>query len=712
MAVIGKIREKSSWVIGIIGLAMLGFIATDLLSNRFLFSGGGGAPKGVGKIYGDYVDYQFFKERLDPAIRNQQQQNKGELSVAQQNQINDQIWQELVEEKILDKEASVLGLDVTGEEIYDLCIGPNPDQIAVQYLSDPKTHQINRPMIKKFIEDIDNAKPEQQEFWHSFETYLTNDRLKAKYRGLVKAGVYVSDLEMQDDYVSRNKTAAIQFVPLFLNSMPDSTVEVSDREIKDYYEAHKEQYKREDSRTFEYVTFDVRPSKLDSENTKKSVIALIPSFKSTKDDSSFVVTNGKGTYSNQFQGRGSFGENTYLSKIEDSIFKYKKDSDIIGPYYEDGSWKVAKIVDHKEDSVYWMHASHILKAVPRGSTSKTDSIEAYNKAKKVYDDVRKPGADFAKLAQEQSDDPSSSKGGDLGWFKEGAMVKTFNDAVKNHQKGDIVLVSSQFGTHVIKITDEKTKKLVKVAILDKPIMVGSETNTKAYAQVTGFRTKASDAASFDATAKAMNLTKKVAPNVKPNQHDISGLENPRELIRWAYKDETKEGSVSDPYRLGDKFVVAKLTNIYKEGYAPLDEIKKDIKVLAQHEKKKQILADKLKAAREHSTSLDAIAKEVKSSVSTAEGLTFQNPNIQNLANEPEVVGATFGLKTNEVSQPIKGENGVFIIKVTSMNEVKPPVNYDKDRKMMIDQQKQGVEGESKEALRKKADVKDYRYFYF
>jgi peptidyl-prolyl cis-trans isomerase D len=728
MAIIGKIREKSSWVIGLIGLAMLGFIATDLLSNKLFHDPN--SQKGLGKIFGEEISQQEFGDKYQAALRATEQQKKGEpISLAEQNQINDQTWQDFIDDKIMDREAKALGLDVPGVEIYDMIIGPYPDATATQYLGDQKTHIINKAMYKPALDNPDAAiKPEQREGWDRFLDYLAGQRLKNKYRTLVKAGQYATDLEMADEIEARDKRSAVQFVPLFLSTIPDSTVAITDDEIKDYYNKHKEDYKREDSRTFEYVTFDVRPSKDDSDNTKKSVEALMESFKKTDDDSAFVVTHGKGAYSNKFEPRGTLKEETYLGKREDSIFRNVKDGALIGPFYENGSWKLAKIVDHKDDTVYYMRASHILiepmtkmpdkkalnpqEYVTQLVKYKADSVEAYNKAKRIYDSVRKPGVDFAKAAQEKSEDGSASKGGDLGWFKEGQMVKQFNDAVKGHNKGDIVLVSSQFGTHVIKVTDEKTKRVLKIAVLEKPVSVGQETKTKAYNLATLFRNKSNDAKSFDATVKAMNLNKRVASLIKPNQHDVPGIENSRDLIRWSFKEERKEGDISDAAQMGDKFVVAKLTNIYKDGYASLDEIKKDVKVLAQHEKKKQILADKLKAAKDKYKTLEEIAKEVKSNVSSADGITFQNPNIQNLANEPDVAGAVEGMKLNEISEPIKGQNGVFIVKVTNVVEAKFPPTYDKDRKMRIDQLKQGAEGESKQALHKQADVKDYRYNFY
>jgi len=711
MATIGKIRERSGWVIGLIGLAMLGFIATDLLKNRLFFNGNsGGAPKGIGMVFGEEIDPQKFKDRFEESIKNQRSQAKGgELSIEQQDETSDQVWQQLTEELVLDHETDRLGITVTGEEIFDLCIGPNPDNLAKQYLADPKTHQIDKKNVKNFIENIGDLKPEQQQFWSSFEGYLVSERMKAKYKTMISASCYSTDLEMEDEYVSKNKTYSVKYVPLMYNTIEDSTVVVTDKDMKDYYEKHKEDYKRENSRTFEYVSFDDRPTHKDTVATLNSVLALKEPFKNTKDDSSFVVMNGTGTFSNQFQARGSLSDPV----MEDSIFNYKKDSDFIGPYYEDSAYKLIKIVDHKTDSVYYYKASHILIKPSPGPDKRADSIDAYNKAKKLYEDASKPGADFAKLATDNSqDDGSAVKGGDLGWFKDGAMVKPFMDAVRNGEKGHLYIVSSQFGTHVIKITENKTNKLVKFGILVKPVMVGAETNDKAYALALAFRTKAYDANSFDATAKSMQLTKRLLEKVKPNQHTIGGLIHPRELIHWAFKDDVKEGSVSDPMRITDKYVVAKMVRVLPEGYASFEEEKAELKKDAVLEKKKQMLSDKLKEAYDKTKSLDVIAQMVKSTVNSGDGIMFESNNIPNLAEEPSFVGAIAGSKQNVVSLPLKGKSGVFIFDVTTVNSIKPPTNYDRDRKLEIDRNKSVIGAMGNEALKKLADIKDFRYLYY
>lgn len=709
MAIIGKIRQRSGLIITLIGLAMAAFVATDLMSNR-LFSKERG-PKGIGRIYGEYVQPNApdgYVERLQKALQNQRQSLKANesLSPSTENQISDQIWNEYVQESLLKRECEKLGIDVSGQEIIDLCVGPNPHPLAVQYLSDPKTHAINRPQLLNFIQKIEeNPRPEAKEFWRDFETYLYNQRLKEKYIGLVKNGIFSTDLEAKADFINHNKMAAIQFVPLFLNSISDSAVQVSDADVKDYYNKHQDEMKRTQGRAFEFVTFDIRPTSEDTASALKWINMQKTAFQNTKDDSNFVTRVGRGTFSNTYEPHGS---SDIPKDYEDQVFSADSGT-MIGPFYEDGKYKLIKVLGHKNDSVYYYKASHIL-IRPNGMTQK-DSDEAYNKAKTIYAKA-KSGEDFAKLARENSQDQSNAgKGGDLGWFADGQMVKKFNDAVKNGHKGDILLVKTEFGTHVIKVTENKSNRKVKVAVLEKAVVAGAETEKLAYDKVRNFAGMATNADEFDAAAKKLNLTKHVAENVGPNQHDITGLDNPKDLIRWAYDADTKVGSISDPKRIGDKYVVAKITRSYEEGIAPFEDVKDNLKPLAVHEKKKQMLADKLKAAYEKNKSLDAIAKEVKSSVSTADNIIFDMPTIPNLGHEPAVTGTIFGLKQGQTSNVIEGENGAYIVKLTSVNKIDPPAKFDTERKQLTQQEQGNVENPVFNALKEQADVKDYRYQY-
>ncbi|MGZ5283614.1 MAG: peptidylprolyl isomerase, partial [Bacteroidia bacterium] len=533
---------------------------------------------------------------------------------------------------------------------------------------------------------------------------LSRERMKEKYFGMVRNAMFVTDLEAKADFEARNKMASIQYVPLFLNAISDSSIKVSDGDIEKYYNAHKEEYKREDGRNIEYVTFDINATKEDTVAAEKWINQQVEAFRKTKNDSSYVTRVGRTSFKNQYLPRGN-----YPANIEEQIFAADSGT-MIGPYFEEGAYKLAKVMGSKNDTVNYYKASHIL-IRPNGPTPQ-DSAEAQKKAKDVFAKI-KGGADFNQMAIENSMDPSNAgKGGDLGWFRDGQMVKKFNDAVKNARKGDVLLVTTEFGTHIIKVTENKSNKLVKAAIIERPVNAGAATQDNAYALASKFRTEAQTGEEFNAAVAKMKLTKRLAENLKPNDRNIAGLENPRELIRWAYAFDTKVGDVSEPKVIGNKYVVAHVTKAYEAGYTPLDEIKDQVKVFAIREKKKELLVEKMQKAMEGTTSLDNIAKNLQSSVSSAENVMFGNPFIPNLSNEPALVGTVFGLKANQVSKPVSGENGVYVVKVVNFSDIKAPEKFDAERKMMAAQQAGQVQDQAMEALRKKADVKDLRYFYY
>lgn len=704
MATIGKIREKSGLVIILIGVAMLAFVATDLFSSRSMFSSNNQGPKGIGKIYGDEIPPQFFQQKYEMAKQNQKQQmGNAELSPFIEGQISDQIWNQMVASAILERESHELGLEVTGNEIMDLTLGPNPHPIAKQFFTNKDEY--DRKQIYQFISTIDqNTDPRAQEAYKEYEDVITEQRLQEKYNALIKNGIFATDLEAVSQFENENKTINFQYAALFLNAIADDDVKIDDADYQKYYDAHKEEYKKPEGRTLQYVTFDVSPSKDDSLAAGKWISNQTESFKNTKNDSAFVTRLGNGRFSNQFEGRGS-----YPVAVEDQIFASDSGT-IIGPYYENGSYYLVKVLGSKLDSQYHFHASHIL-IRPTGA-SEADSVSAYKKAVGIMEQI-KGGADFAQMAEEHSQDPSNaSKGGDLGWFGEGAMVKRFENSLKGKHKGDVFVVRTEFGTHIVKMTDEPSRKLVKAAILSRPVAPGKATEEAAYTAASKFRSQVNSMEDFDEMSKKMNLTKRIAENLGPNEHQIAGLDNPRDLIRWAYNLDTEVGSITDPRRIGSKYVVAILSNKSSEGFQDLKDVKDQIKPMVINEKKKIMLADRLAEAKKKYNSLEEIAKAVQSSVNTAEDVTFARSSVGTLANEPKLIGYAFGMKQDVISAPIIGETGSFITKVTKINTIAPPENMDGQRNALLQNESSVAASKALDALKENADVKDFRYLYY
>jgi peptidyl-prolyl cis-trans isomerase D len=709
MAIIGKLRERSGIVIILIGISMLAFIATDLFTRRSGLFGRSG-PKGIGELYGEDLNPREFESLYSKYLSNELQSQgiNGRATPEIEGRVNDQTWQVLVTKKILENEAEKLGLTVPANELMDLMVGDNPHsltQYLPQDLKDPNTGQVNKQQLTQILNDMDRLTPEGQAYFANFLDALYDQRMQEKYFGIVKAGMFVTDLEAKSDFEARNKLASIQYVPLFTSSIPDSTVKVTDAEIRAYYDSHKEDYKREQSRTFEYAVFSFTATKEDTMAAEKWLSSKVESFRNAKNDSVYITRVGLSTFENKYLPHGSYPES-----LEDRIFAADSGT-VIGPIYEDGKFKLIKVMGSRQDSVYTMRASHIL-IKANGPTDK-DTAEAMNKARELYNKI-KGGADFAEVARENGQDGTASKGGDLGWFREGAMVGKFNDAVKNGHKGDLLVVQTQFGAHVIKITEDKTKKLVKAGIIERAVEPGKNTESAAFEKATKFSTEAGQEGEdqFTRTAKKQNISPRVAENIVSSARELPVLGNARDVIRWAYGEERKVGEVSDPIRVGHNFIVAHLTKSFEEGYAPFEDIKDQVKVFAIAVKKKEMLAEKLSDAKKNAKSLEDIAKAVQSNVSSSDNISFANPFLPNLNTQLDLGGAVFGAKLNQITGPVKGEDAVFVFKVLRVSGNNAPPKLDEDRKTLVQQQKTSAESGAMTALRKMAKIKDYRYLYY
>jgi peptidyl-prolyl cis-trans isomerase D len=704
MATIGKIRERSGIVIIVIGIAMIGFIATDFISNGFKIRGGG--QKGIGMVYSEDIQPEEFQQSYENALTNQRQQMgpNAEISSFVQGQVSGRVWDQIVNSRILMREANMLGLEVSGDEIRYEALKADPHPLLVQAFTGGDPTKYDKAQIKSFFDNFSSQPEEMQLNWSRFENEFVVQRISDKLSALVNSSVFVTDLEAAENFKVQNQTVSFQYVPLFLNSIKDEQVQIDDADYQKYYDAHKEEFKKNEGRSFQYVEFSIQPTKSDSIIARDWMAKQQERFSKTTNDSAFVAGAGNSTYTGQYLPRGS-----YPAEVEDQIFSADSGT-VIGPVYQKGNFVLVKVKGSKPDSLYSFHASHIL-VRPEGATD-ADTAAAMKKAQNLVARI-KAGEDFSKLATEESQDPgSASKGGDLGWFREGVMVKNFNNAVKTMHKGDVRIVKSEFGIHIIKATSDPSKKLVLAAMLEKPVTAGSATVQAGYNQASKFRTSVNNLDDFNAATKKMGITARVAENIGPNEYNIAGLDNPRDLIRWAYNDDTKVGDITDPRQVGSKYIVAILTKKTEEGYQELSEVKDQIKPMVINEKKKEMLADKLKEAMQKNNNLASLATAVQSNVNTVQSVTFANPTIPNMNNEVKLVGYAFGSPKGKVTGPIEGESGSFVIQVTEINDIQPPKNMDQQRQQMQQQISTNAITSAMDALKQLAKVKDYRYLYY
>lgn len=363
------------------------------------------------------------------------------------------------------------------------------------------------------------------------------------------------------------------------------------------------------------------------------------------------------------------------------------------------NFKISKLVAERfiPDSV---KARHILISIENGDTARARNTADSLKA------AIKRGSKFADLAQVFSKDPGSgAKGGDLGWFKQGAMVATFNDACFEGKVGDMPIVESQFGIHLIEITGKGVpSKQIQVATLERKVEPSQKTYDDVYGKANQFASNNRTAEQFDSSCIKQGLNKRIADNIRETDKNLPGLDSPRELVRWVYQ--AKKGDVSKAFSLGEKYVIAKLVEIKDKGTLPLESVREQVTAEVRKEKKAEKLIEKMNATG--ATTIEALAQKLNVTASDVESVNFQNPYIQGLGNENKVVGTIFGLKKGTMSKPIKAESSVVVVYVKSFTEPAAITDYSSNMKQVLEQRQSRSDYEVFNALKEKAGVEDNR----
>ncbi|MBC7449496.1 MAG: SurA N-terminal domain-containing protein [Hymenobacteraceae bacterium] len=707
MALINKIREKSGWAIGAIALGMLMFIvAGDLFGSQSRFFSGRDTT--VGKIAGQDVDYREFEAEVEKAKVNFANQQGHQPNDQEAANLRDQTWGALVNRKMLDKQFADLGLLVSDKELKDLVQGPNPHPAIKQAFTDPKTGVFDRAKVKEYLRNLDKAPQEQQLAWTEFERNLGPDRMRAKYEALLKMSSYVTKFEAEQLKQEQAQTASAQilFVPYF--TVADSLLKVTDAQITDYIARHRDRFKVEDGRTIEYVTIPVTASKDDSATVRQEAAALTQQFKTTQNDSLFVMANSDQPYSGAFVGLGDLPQELRKSGTPTV-------GEVYGPYALNGGLQLIKVAAEKTGTSPAARASHIL--IKAAAQTPEAEAEAKQKAQDLINRINK-GEDFAVLAAQFGTDGTASQGGDLGYFTKGRMVPEFETAIFGAKSlGTLPApVKTQFGYHVIKITALPDARTYQLATVQKSIQPSDVTHESAYTRAQQLRASAADrAALVAAIAKDKTLTKLEAKDVPSSSRSVNNLQNARELVRWAYNEDTKLGTVSDPMEIDNQFIIATLTGKREKGYATAENSRDQVAIEVRKELKGKLIADKLATAK-GATLADIAAKYGPTAqVKQVPTVQFNNPSIPGVGYEPAAVGSLFGLKPGKRSGTITGEQGVMIVQLENLTSV-PAEQGVKQlpllRKQVAQQRQDRAQNSLYQALQEKADIQDSRVKFY
>ena len=707
MAAIEKIRKRSGLLIAIIGIALLAFVLQDLFQST-----GRHREYNVAVINGEKIPYKDFEDLKDKNLENMKRSYGNNLSSSQTYGVYNNTLEQMIKEHIMNKEYDAIGMNVTAEELYDQFVGDEPHQWVIQNFSDANGN-FDRQTLENYMQNLDDAPMEYRAQWIEFENAIKENRLETKFDNLIKASYFVPNKLAQKYYENKNVKATADIVALRYSSIPDSTVTVTDKDNKKYYEENKFRYETDEARAIEYVVFDIKPSAQDNEDARAIVESMKNDFATTDNVASFVNANSDQRYDSTWMGRSNVP-----AVIESVIFDEGNQAGFVfGPYFDNEAYNLVRIVDmqNRADS---LKASHILISY-KGALRSEDTITTKERAQAVADsllNVLKKNSKntelFAELATKMSADKGSAeKGGDLDWFTDGMMVYAFNEFVMNNAVGQMGVVETPFGFHVIKVTG-KTEMLPKarLAILKHELTSSTKTYQEVFAQANKFVTENRTYEQFNAAIEAEGMTKRSMPRMTASTYQITGIDNPRQIVRWAFDDKTKVGDVSSIFELDNMFVVAALTEAIPEGYAPLSKVAEQSKYQILNKKKGEIAVEKMKAC---GTDYDRMVSELGAESQTVSDINIDNRVIGNFGIEGDIVGTIFGMKEGEVVGPIAGNSSAFIIKnvkigETAQNPDLSTILRDKTAQFNNKVLNNGVYN----ALRKNAKIEDNRVMFY
>ncbi|MBA7523240.1 Chaperone SurA [subsurface metagenome] len=654
MAIIQSIRNRAGLLIAvIIGVALFAFIVGDFItSGGFLYQK---SKLNIAEVNGkkvSYPDYQKILLHIENILKIQYQTNT--LNEEMAEGVRNQAWQEILQSLILYKEYDKLGLAVHDQEFSDLILGPNPHPLIMQMYTNPNTGTLDRLKLTEDMSRIDQLPEDQKKLWVYYEDMITKERLYAKYHALIRQGLYVTTFEAQRRQEEINNSVDISFIQKPYTSVADSTITINNSDIREYYKEHKEEHKQEETRNIKYVAFDITPSEKDYNDAQEWINDALTEFKEIEDVEQYINFN-----SPPFDPT-NYSKGVLPDTIDEFMFNANL-GDVYGPYFEDNSYKLAKLakINYLSDSV---SISHILLPVNQTNIGPMQALA--DSLKKLAEN----GRNFAMLARDNSVDPTGQTGGDMGWIKEGFNGRYFSDSCFYARKGDVKITYSESGLHVIKITGRsKPMKKIQVGFLSREVIPGNETDHYYYTKAVEFATQNNTLEKFEATTA--DNDRKAIPvfGLKPLDNNIQGLEGSRYIVHWAFQSEV--GDLIDEIReYENKYIVAIVTKVNNKGYIPLEEVQATIELEIRKEKKAEKLIEEMLLASSNAESIDDVAKSLGLNVQSATGVRFTSFSVLGAGNEPSLVAASLSAEPNQLTEPIKGVNSVYMIYVENTGE--------------------------------------------
>ncbi len=708
MAIIGSIRKRGTLIVVIVGLSLAAFI---LGGAQSLFVSN---DTNVGSFNGTKVSIDKYSRMVEEKKAFVLTINPGtEIDEATEDALKQEVWDDLLRDNVYKKQYNILGLSLSEAEINDMFVGETVDpSIRQQFVN--QMGQFDPQLVQQYSQQFeDNSQiPEdkQQEwlarrtYWGYLQTKLKHDRLQNKYINMVQNGLYVTTKEASSLYKANSDFAKIRFVVKSYATIPDSTVSFTEEELINFFKEHKYRMRSKKSKAIKYGVFLSIPTPGDSAALRRDMDTLRVGLSESTDDTTFVAQNSDEATAPQWIKKG------LLTPLLDSLLFNAPTGTVAGPVIESGYYIVAKkgIERFQPDSC---KARHIL-------IQPTENSEAaVKKAKDLRDSLYKvlqsDMSQFVAFAAQFSKDPSAKDSGNLGWFGKGQMVAEFNDSCFTSKKGDLKIVNSQFGFHIVYVVDQTAPvKESLISMIVKAIKPSDETKKVQYIMANDMAYPDKKAEGFDpikhmeAFAKKNNIIYRDEASILETSRNILNMENTKPIVRWAL--DSKRGEISDIFESGDNYIVAVVTADRPDGIPALNDVREDAIIALRKHKKAEQFMNEFSSATATSKDINTLANTMKLNVGSAQDVSFGSYFVPGAGIEPELLGTAFGIKVNTLSKPIEGNSGVFVVVVDQFTPAPIRPDYSDIKRDLM---KQGANraAESLTAVKEKANVKDYRY---
>ncbi|GAA0872533.1 peptidylprolyl isomerase [Gangjinia marincola] len=666
MAVLNNIRKRSFVLIMVIALALFAFILADLFRNS------GAISEKSGNLIGLVGDEEISREEF---ARQVEAANQGGRAGSTTQTVN-RVWDATVRQLVLENQFEELGIQVGEAQINAML----QQQLAGNPNFSNEAGIFDQNKLREYVSTLKATSPEAYQSWLQYEENVATNAKSQIYFNMIKAGIGATLFEGEQAYQLENSSVDIEYVQLGYDTINDEEVEVTKAEIEAYLKKNVERYKAEATRDIQYVYFEDKPS-LDDDNQTKAGVESVLKDKIEYNDvtklndtvQSFVDVGDVESFVNEYSdvkydGRFKFKKDLPRA-FADTIYALEEGA-LFGPYKDNGSWNVSRIVETKQlpDSV---RSSHILIAYQGAVRSQAERTkeEAEQLADSLFNIVKANKRKLAELAPQFSDDSSNKdKGGDLDFTAYGRMAPEFNDYIFENKIGDLDLVETVFGYHIINITDQKNlQKALKVATVSRAIESSEKTTSDLFTEATSFEMSAKK----DGFTEALGEEYKARPvkGVKSLDENIPGVGAQRNIVQWAFNEETKVGDIKR-FDVNGGYVVAQVSAAKEKGTQNADDAALLVTPILKNKKKAELLKKRMSGK-----SLEEIAKDEGANIKESKSLNLTNPSLSGSGFEPKVAGVAFGLEEGEMSNAIEGTRGVYKVKVVKKTVAPGLDNY-------------------------------------